>query len=49
MKVSRYPHYPGIAGPIDYKKGGVKKNILRNVIFILIKLNNYIEKKKPSA
>ncbi len=43
FKITRYHHYPGIAGPFNPKKGGVKVNLLRWVIFTLIKLNNKIE------
>tara|TARA_R100000656_G_scaffold88621_1_gene64313 strand:- start:177 stop:341 length:165 start_codon:yes stop_codon:yes gene_type:complete len=41
-----YPHFPGIAGPTDMKKGGVERNFLRHIIFNLINLNNRWEKCK---
>ena len=46
-RITGYPEYPGIAGKFNTKEGGgVERNLLRHIIFQLIRLNNYLEERK---
>ena len=45
-RVTSYSEYPGIAGKFNTKgDGGVERNFLRHIIFLLIRFNNYLEER----